>query len=201
MNRKQFLLVLLVTALFGFSGGAASNWLLQTPVQAGSSNLITAGELRLVDNTGRTRALLSLLRGKPRLIMTDDNGEFRIELGLGPDGEPTLWLRDRDGKSRGRLSLSVVGSPGLEFMDRRGRSRCTLGLDEQGDPSLFMRDAEGRERLALWQEKEELGLALADPKGHPRAGLALKDGEKPSLALYNSQGQVLWYAPQTPKPE
>jgi hypothetical protein len=198
MHRKQFFWVLLVAALAGFSGGAVSNWFFQTPVQAGNSNLITAGELRLVDDSGRTRALLSLLRGKPRLIMTDDHGEFRIELGLGPDGEPTLWLRDREGKARGRLSLSVIGSPGLEFIDPGGRSRCTLSLDEQGDPSLFLRDAQGRDRLALWEEKEKLGLALADPKGRPRAGLALKDGENPSLTLYNDQGQVLWHAPETP---
>ncbi len=195
MNRSQFWLALVVIGLAGLVGGALSNWLLQSQAQAGTSKLLTGTELRLLDENGRTRALLSLMRGKPRLIMTDENGEFRIEIGMAAGGEPGLWLRDQDGRARIGLTLSNSGEPNLHFMDAGGSKRAAIRLNSDGSPAFFLRDETGRDRIALWQETGELGLALADRKGRPRAGLALKEGKDPSLALYDRESRVLWFAP------
>jgi hypothetical protein len=197
MTRRQYMSVLLVAAITGLLGGGLMNWFGSRVDRAIAepSRMVTASEFRLIDGDGRTRALLSLLRGKPRLIMTDEKGEFRIELGLGVDGQPALWLRDQDGKARAQIGLTGTGSPGLELTDGRGRNRTSLGLASNGEPSLLLRDDTGRERLALWQEKGELGLALADKDGRPRAGLAMKEGRNPSLAFYDPKGGLLWHAP------
>jgi hypothetical protein len=63
-----------------------------------SQKALVAGELRLADESGRARLLLTLVRDKPRLFMLDDNGECRLEMGLGSSGEPHIWLRDQEGE-------------------------------------------------------------------------------------------------------
>ena len=197
MPRRQVVLLVVVTFLAGIIGGAVSNWALhgQAIAQSDTRKIVTAEEFRLVDNSGRTRVLLSLLRGKPRLIMTDEKGEFRIELGMGPGEQPALWLRDQNGISRAQLALTALGNPNLEFSDKNNLNRISLGLTMEGSPALFLRDEQEKERVALWQEKGELGLALADPEGRPRAHLAMKDGSKPSLAFYDEDRKVIWFAP------
>ena len=195
MTRVQFWVILAAAVAAGLIGGAFSDRFFNRRAEAVTGGLVNATELRLVDERGRTRALLSLLRGKPRLIMTDEKGEFRLELGIGEGGEPAVRLRDADGRGRIELALTGQGSPSLDLSDAAGRNRISLGLNSVGYPALFMRDDAGRERLALWQEKSQLGLAMADEQGRPRAGLAMKKDGVASLAFYADDGQVLWYAP------
>lgn len=196
MTRSQFVTVLIVTALFGILGGGLVNWAAQSAPPSPSPALITATELRLVDETGRTKALLSILRGKPRLILIDDNGEFRMELGLGTAGEPAVVMRDRDGKVRSQLHLATSGQPGFRLSDGSGRVRANLGLGSEGTPGLIFSDDAGKDRLALWQEKDELGLAMADADGRPRSGLTIKKNERPALVFYDRDGKSIWFAPQ-----
>ncbi|MBU2550212.1 MAG: hypothetical protein KKB20_17520 [Proteobacteria bacterium] len=195
MSRRQYLLSLAVLALSGLLGGGLSGWLFQTPAQAGSSKSLTVEELRLVDGEGRAKALLSLLRGKPRLILIDQKGEFRAELGLEADGSPGLWLRDREGRNRAVLALAEEGQPALTCSDPEKRPRLSLGLSGPGAPSLMMRDEAGQGRLALWQEKEELGLALADRAGRPRAGLVVKGDDQAQLVFHDQSMNMVWRAP------
>jgi hypothetical protein len=174
MTRTQWLVQTAVMALFSILGGAAAVWLMpgSHPVQAQSGPLVTVSELRLVDPSGHARVVLSLLRGQPRLIMLDNDGEFRMELGLGDQGEPLIWMRDANGKTR-----------------------ASLGLAPGGRPALILKDKTGRDRLAVWQEEGETGLALADSAGRPRAGLALKKEDTPRLDLYGPDGKALFSAP------
>lgn len=196
MTRMQFTIALIVMAVAGLAGGALVNLFPAPMARAQDSMMITTSELRLVDESGRTRALLSLLRGRPRLIMTDDNGEFRIEIGLSYNGNPALWLRDSEGKPRIQLALNATENPNMILSDSNGRGRIALGLGADDSPAMILRDHMGRDRLALWQESQELGLALADEEGRPRAGLAIKEGRKPTLSFHNSKGKVIWYAPR-----
>jgi hypothetical protein len=103
MSRRQFVLTLVAVSIFGLVGGFLGARIQQPQARAESAGLVLASELRLVDDSGRTRALLSLLRGKPRFIMLDDEGEFRMEFGLGATGEPQVWMRDRAGRIRTRI--------------------------------------------------------------------------------------------------
>ena len=197
MTRRQYALALVVMLIGGLAGGALADLLFWGEVRAEGPALVTATEIRLVDEGGRTRLLMSVLRGRPRLILTDESGEFRAELGLAPEGGPALWLRDRDGRARLALSLSGSGLPLVTLTDDQGRARAGLGLGGGGAPSLILRDAAGRDRVALWQEEDEIGLALADEARRPRAHLAVKQG-KPSLAFYRTDRGVLWFAPPAP---
>ena len=200
MTRKQFGLVLLTAVICGLIGGMAVD-LFRTPAaRADTAPLLTVSELRLVDADGRTRGLLTLVRGKPRLILIDEAGEFRMEMGLGPSGEPSLRLKDGAGRLRMETASQADGSPALALIDGAGRRRTALKLSHDGSPRLLMADSEGRERLALWQEPGELGLALADADRHPRAHLAFKDQGESSLAFYGADGKGLWYAPRTDRP-
>ena len=198
MSRRQFALTLVAVSFFGLVGGFLGARFQQPVARAESAGLVLASELRLVDDNGRTRALLSILRGKPRFIMLDDNGEFRMEFGLGAAGEPQMWMRDRDGHIRTRVFLNETGGPGIRFLDTDGKVRTAFGLSKAGSPTLIMRDASGRDRVALWQEEGELGLSLADSAGLPRASLALKQ-DRPSLAFYDTAGKPVWYAPDGSK--
>lgn len=195
MARSQFLLVMAAAVLSGLIGGASAHWFFFSPAQAQpEAKAVNATELRLVDETGRTRALLSLLLGKPRLIMTDDKGEFRMEMGLDAEGHPNLTLRDQAGRTRAALKLNQ-GDPVLSFLDTGGRRRVTLKLNASGAPIMIMRDELDLERVALWQEKEELGLALADGAGRPRTGLVIKNNDQPSLSFFSPDKKVVWAAP------
>lgn len=200
MNSKQFTITLIIMAFFSFFGSLAANFSVNPVAEAetGSEKTVTTSELRLVDERGRTRALLSLLRGSPRLIMTDEQGEFRLELGLGAQGRPVLSLRDQEGRPRTTVSVQSGGAPVILLNDDQGRKRASLSLSADGSPALIMSDKSGKDRLAVWQEAGEQGLALADENGSPRAALALKSGET-SLAFYGRDKKLLWLAPSKKK--
>ncbi|MDR2349919.1 MAG: hypothetical protein LBF41_04745 [Deltaproteobacteria bacterium] len=149
----------------------------------GGSALV-AGELRLVDETGRTRLLMTLVRGKPRLFMLDEGGEYRLEMGLGADGEPHVWLRDSDGASKVQLALSSRGIPSLTLADQNKKERAVLALSKEGEPTLIMRDNAGKDRVAIWRNKSAEGMALADKNGKPILMMSAEDGERAVFDIY-----------------
>jgi hypothetical protein len=147
-------------------------------------NALLTGELRLVDETGRTRLLMTLVRGKPRLFMLDDNGEYRLEMGLGVSGEPHVWLRDSDGASKVQLALSARGIPSLTLADQSKRERAILALSKEGEPTLIMRDKNSKDRVAVWRDAKTEGFALANADGNPILIMSAKDGEKADFQIY-----------------
>ncbi|MDR2612135.1 MAG: hypothetical protein LBG06_04630 [Deltaproteobacteria bacterium] len=180
-----------LAALCGFAGAfifslASGRAEAQDPArpQDPSARALVTGELRLVDGSGRTRLLMTLVRGKPRLFMLDDAGEYRLEMGLGSDGEPHVWLRDSDGASKVQLALSARGLPSLTLADQRGRERSVLALSREGEPTFLMRDAEGADRVAVWRDKGTEGLALADAKGQPILLISARDGERAEIQSF-----------------
>ncbi|MDR0881046.1 MAG: hypothetical protein LBP55_00655 [Candidatus Adiutrix sp.] len=184
-----------LSLLCGLGGGLAAVWLAADPNQAGADSpaappVVVAGELRLADETGRTRLLLTLVRGKPRLFMLDDAGEYRLEMGLGETGEPHIWLRDQEGAAKVQVALTAKGRPAFRLADGQGRERAILGLSESGDPTMVMRDESGRDRLAVWRDKKEGGLALADGQGRPIAALSAGEGQPASLSFFNAGGEA-----------
>jgi hypothetical protein len=149
-----------------------------------SSRALVAGELRLTDETGRTRLLMTLVRGKPRMFMLDDSGEYRLEMGLGQEGEPHVWLRDADGASKVQLALSGRGLPSLTLADQKKRERAVLALSREGEPTFLMRDDKGSDRVAVWRDKDTGGLALADPGGKTVLMISAKDGQRAEVQVF-----------------
>ncbi|MDR1050066.1 MAG: hypothetical protein LBP95_03110 [Deltaproteobacteria bacterium] len=177
----------LVSALAGFLGAGLFWWLGRTaPAQAQAPSILAAGEIRLTDDGGRTRLLLTLVRGKPRLFMLDNNGEYRLEMGLGESGEPHVWLRDADGAAKVQVALTGRGLPSFTLADQKGRERAVMALSQAGDPTFIMRDPAGKDRVALWRDGKGEGLALADQKGQARLALAVQDGQDPTLTFYKN---------------
>ena len=65
--------------------------------QLAPPEVITANAFRLKDENGRTRALLTTLdNGKPSLLLFDDKGQSRLEVGLQADGAPRFVLNCED---------------------------------------------------------------------------------------------------------
>ena len=173
----------------GLLGGLLGSWLTSaSPASADSQKALVAGELRLADDSGRTRMLLTLVRGKPRLFMLDDDGEYRLEMGLGTTGEPHVWLRDQDGAAKVQVALTAKGRPAFRLADHKGRERAILGLSEEGDPTMILRDEGGRDRLALWRDQKEGGLALADDQGRPIAAFSSGRDNRARLSFFPGGG-------------
>ncbi|MDR2339579.1 MAG: hypothetical protein LBF40_05535 [Deltaproteobacteria bacterium] len=143
---------------------------------------IVTNELRLVDDKGITRLVMALVLGKPRLLMLDEQGQYRLELGLGTSGEPRVWLRDKDGASKAQMALTPEGLPSFALADQKGNDRAVLALTKEGNPTFVLRDRAGKDRVAVWRGMEDEGVALADDKGMPIAYLTAKDGEAPVLS-------------------
>jgi hypothetical protein len=174
----------------GFLGGLAGSHLKAAPARADHQALLSAGEMRLVDDNGRTRLLLTLVRGKPRLFMLDAAGEYRLEIGLGEAGEPHIWLRDKEGAAKIQAALNAQGRPAFRLADQKGRERAALGLSASGHPTMIFRDDQGRDRLALWRDQKESGLALAIGQGRPLATLSAGEDNLPRLTFFDGQGRA-----------
>ncbi|MDR2460913.1 MAG: hypothetical protein LBE38_09055 [Deltaproteobacteria bacterium] len=182
-------LVLVLSSVFcGFLGAFFYGLIFDSRASAQapnpSQNALVTGEIRLVDETGRTRLLMTLVRGKPRFFMLDDNGEYRLEMGLGEQGEPHIWLRDTDGASKVQLALSGRGIPSMVLQDQKNRQRMLLALSREGEPTFLLRDENGADRVAIWRDGDTEGLALADEKGKPVLTLSAKDNQKASLDIF-----------------
>ncbi|MDR0355164.1 MAG: hypothetical protein LBJ64_05460 [Deltaproteobacteria bacterium] len=176
----------LLSGMFGFLG-AGLFWFFAhaETAKAEDPSFLATSELRLTDDQGRTRLLLTMVRNKPRLFMLDNNGEYRLEMGLGETGEPHVWLRDSDGAAKVQVSLTGKGLPSFTLADQKGRERAVMALSQSGEPTFLMRDPQGHDRVALWRDSKGEGLALADQKGQALAALSATDGQSPSLTFFN----------------
>lgn len=122
MVRPQTGVLIMVSVLSGLLGGIVATCLVggglvtaQEP--AGEiPAVVSAKEFRLIDQQGRTRALLS----------------------FNADGQPHLQMRDEFDTARVRVGISR--ETGMDVRDVNGKTRLVLSVDEEGLPSLVVRD-------------------------------------------------------------
>ena len=146
MTSRQFRILIVLTVVSGFLGGAVSNLLLRgVPAAAQGGKVqdeVLARNFMLVDGAGKVRASLGLNTApgfeaavSPGLALYDAAGKWRAGLCLGEDGSPALALYDAAGKW------------GPEGWDAR-TPRANLGVGPDGSPGLTLNKADGE---VLWK--------------------------------------------------
>ncbi len=188
MNRKQYVFLILAVIAGLIGGRIPSLLLIGRPVfaeRAPVQKVIETQELRIVDEAGNTYAEFSGREGKPHLSFYDQNGKFRIGLGLVPstdigemvlsfynqDGEPRVNLRvlpsghtyltvyDQD--SNERIALGLGDNPYLLFLDPDKKSRISMAVNRDGSPMLTFRDSQG---TPVWSARGPRSRSVCSPR-------------------------------------
>ena len=103
-----------------------------TTAQAHGPKVIRANQFILEDETGKTRAMLTVDKDGPRLCLDDQNGKCRATLHMAKDG-PSLRLFDESDKPRVGLAIS----------DESGKVRAGLAVTKAGS-GLVLSDESGK---------------------------------------------------------
>ncbi|HSP97215.1 MAG TPA: hypothetical protein VL049_08215 [Candidatus Dormibacteraeota bacterium] len=107
---------------------------------AGTDGVLVGRTLKLLDDQGRVRVLLTASSG---ISFLDAKGRGRAVLGLDGNDAPGLVLNGDD--SRAILNVNPDG-PALAMTGERGRLRAILAL-VKGQPGVVFFDREERERV------------------------------------------------------
>ena len=87
------------------------------------TNVLETGDLRLVDERGRTRARLFLEDGEPKLTLYGNDDRKRAGIGMLPGGEVGLSLYDASGNLNFAVIVGAGGDPEISVRTRDGRER------------------------------------------------------------------------------
>src|SRR5581483_9865885 len=70
-------------------------------------------------------------------------------LGTDDEGEPAMVLSDPDGNTRLEAALAENGTPNVRLRDADGRTRLRSGVDADGFPTMNLLDENGHARVAV----------------------------------------------------
>jgi hypothetical protein len=82
--------------------------------------LMESEEVKLVDNTGKTRLFLRMYSRVPVLQLLDTAGKPRMSLGLRFDDTPFIDLSDKTGRTRATFEMTEKDEPTLKLFDAGG---------------------------------------------------------------------------------
>jgi len=102
---------------------------------------VATRSLRLVDETGAERALLTADREGPTFLFHDDAGTVRMKLSLSSSG-PGMTLADDKGHTRAWLGFTKEALR-IGFADDNGNSRAFFGVMRSGQPVAKFYDEAG----------------------------------------------------------
>ncbi len=107
---------------------------------------LTVKKLRVVDDTGRDRIVLSADPVEADLTFYDPSGKSRLTIDVAKDRRPVLQFSDDANKESSRMTLGLEdeGHPALTLYDGAGRRRVTFGIGKLGGPVLRVLDENGR---------------------------------------------------------
>jgi hypothetical protein len=170
---------------------------------ASREDIVNAKQFNLLDDNGKTRAVLVVDEDGPLLSLNDENGKPHAILNANKDGS-ALDLFDKNGKLRVILAVDVNGST-LFLADENKKLRASLAEDVDG-PRLCLRDENGKLRVALTATVDGPMLDLSDKNGNTRARLGINKTTTPggkvitypesSLLLFDANDKVIWEAPR-----
>jgi hypothetical protein len=130
---------------------------------------IVTPEVRIVDEQGHLRLLLSAKGGTPKIHLFRSDGRLGSEVSLDGDGRPSIKLAninangptavlgidgkgahvkfDRSGGASGYLFLSDAGASGIVLIDSRGVRRLNAVIDPDGAASIERFGPDGKPLL------------------------------------------------------
>lgn len=189
-----------------FAGGAAWQWLagpaLATAQDADTvSN--TPDELRvhnllIVDEEGRVRAQIGVAPdGSAGFVIKDTAGTDRILLGGTPD--ETDWsvsVHDAAGQHGASMGVSSVEGVGVSLMMPGGKTEFSFGVTPDGKGTgLELTDQNGTGRITLGTGTEWTGIAMKDQNDMLRTATGMGADDKPYSMYYDADGDLQWSIP------
>jgi hypothetical protein len=188
---------------------------------ASQDSVIRAQRFVLVDDSGKTRAILGLDNtGSSGLWLKDVSGTDRVQIGYGGESNlPGLWIYDASRKTVARLGVDDNGGL-LRIYDKGAQNRISLGMDGDNYPGLWLKDSSEtiRESLgfsveshapSLWiydaskKNRVQLGMTgkgttalwLSDEAETTRAWIGVDPSGGPGVGIYDKDEKKVWYAP------
>ncbi len=170
--------------------------------------------IKLSDNNGATLAILNVNGEKKALLaekcsygekqlgstllLSDDNGEIRAQIGVQADSNPCVLLKDPATKDKKagrsiRLCLKENNGASISLRGIEGHQRAELGIDSN-NTCLTLKDLNGETRTELGSTELVFGKDGSLIKSSPGAS-SIEQRPPSSLVLYNENGKVLWSAP------
>jgi hypothetical protein len=200
MDRKQYILLVLLALAVGLVSGLTSSWFFSNQVvfaKEGTKKgeeispelrVIMAREINLLGLDRKPRIKLAVdQNGEPGLHFFDEKGRYRAGFSVGK-GTPALTMRDRNGLRLqvGLMRLMSTGDewPAILLIDKKGVERAMLTLDIGGRPHLALKDDKGNTRAILGSTTLKHTQTVIGGKRPPS-----------SLVLFNETGEVIWKAP------
>jgi len=202
MNRKQFLLTLLLAVISAFLGGALGVWLLMPQsvlAQDGpQKQTIEAERFVLKDDQGRMRADLSMILPGPALKIYDAEGEMQTFVG---EGVVAVY---RDGVlGEGYVFIAGGDTPKITITDGKG-SQAALGTGwatfRDGDGSQASLESSGATftgdspKITIIDEQGFQAVLGSTGTVETRTGKTNQTSAA-SLILFGKDGTAIWSAP------
>jgi hypothetical protein len=132
------------------------------------SDTIRTRELRLVDESGNDRAILSAdAAGGVTLCFTDESSQARIRIGVLADGRAVLQFGHVEGANNLSVQVERDGRLLIEGVDNNGIERVKLEIKGNGSHTeLAFSEKYRRPRMVLMAEdKGPAGLFILDQHG------------------------------------
>lgn len=190
MVKQEYGRVVVLGLLAGLVGGLLGGRVLHTDsviAQEGAprSQIVTVRQLIVTDKDGNPRVQLAVSdAGEPRLDFLNKDGRSIASFGLTQEGTPDLRLNAKDGAPRIRLALLTKGDPRLDFtMDQEGKPVASFGVSPDGWPNLRLGGKEGNAGTTLTFLGGNPRILLEDTKGEVNTVLAAAP-DKAALVLY-----------------
>ncbi len=102
--------------------------------------------LRIVDDGGKDRLVLTAEPGVPDMTFLDPAGQTRLTLDIAEDQRPVLVVSD-SGRESTRLTLGIdQGSPTMQLYDADEKKRITLSVPKAGGPLIRIYGEDGKLR-------------------------------------------------------
>jgi hypothetical protein len=111
-----------------------------------ASRPIVTQEVRIVDEQGQTRLLLSAKGGNPKVQLLRSDGEIGSEVSLDVDGLPAVKLANAD--PNGPMAVIEIDEKGAHVkLDGLGGASSYLFLNNAGGSGIVLLDTRGIRRL------------------------------------------------------